>query len=96
MVVGAVVTSPLVTLPHPFSLLLSHSSRPDHPFLKNHTIQMRPDYHPDGMYDDDDSKSETTSGTGGERPMVQLWHHGCRCPDGLRTRGRSAAAEGAL
>lgn len=36
---------------------------------------MRPNYHPDGLYD------ESKSGGGGEKPMVQLWHQGGRCPE---------------
>ncbi|XP_006651936.2 uncharacterized protein LOC102704790 [Oryza brachyantha] len=58
---------------------ISHQPAFDHPFLKNHTIQMRPNYHPDGLYDE--SKSSTDAGGGGERPMVQLWHHGGTCPE---------------
>ncbi|RCV38373.1 hypothetical protein SETIT_8G136900v2 [Setaria italica] len=44
----------------------------DHPFLKNHTIQMRPSYHPGGLYDD--SKIET-------QPITQLWHQNGKCPE---------------
>lgn len=45
----------------------------DHPFLKNHTIQMRPSYHPaGGLYDE--SKIET-------QPISQLWHQNGKCPE---------------
>ncbi|CAL4990972.1 unnamed protein product [Urochloa decumbens] len=43
----------------------------DHPLLKNHTIQMRPSYHPEGLYDD--SNVSTYS-------MTQTWHQNGKCP----------------
>jgi hypothetical protein len=85
---------------------ISHQPAFDHPFLKNHTIQvhksvsglrqwqprifvgllqsmlfrslqMMPNYHPDGLYDE--SKSNVASSTE-EKPKVQLWHQNGRCP----------------
>ncbi|KAH9603991.1 hypothetical protein KSS87_023594 [Heliosperma pusillum] len=54
----------------------------DHPFLKNHTIQMRPNYHPEGLYDD--SKVASKSKPKEKRQSVtQLWHmSGEKCPEG--------------
>ncbi|CAL4991001.1 unnamed protein product [Urochloa decumbens] len=43
----------------------------DHPLLKNHTIQMRPSCHPEGLYDD--SNVSTYS-------MTQTWHQNGKCP----------------
>jgi hypothetical protein len=42
------------------------------------SLQMRPNYHPDGLYDD--SKSSVASTSDEEGPMVQLWHQNGRCP----------------
>ncbi|KAM0937590.1 putative neprosin [Dioscorea sansibarensis] len=44
----------------------------DHPFLKNHTIQMMPSFHPEGLYDVNKVSSESIS---------QLWHANGRCPE---------------
>ncbi|KAH7665701.1 Neprosin domain-containing protein [Dioscorea alata] len=44
----------------------------DHPFLKNHNIQMTPSFHPDGLYDVNKVSSESIS---------QLWHANGRCPE---------------
>ncbi|CAD5164767.1 unnamed protein product [Musa acuminata subsp. malaccensis] len=50
----------------------------DHPFLKNHTIQMRPAFHPEGglLFDEREvaSKKRTPS-------IAQLWHQKGRCPE---------------
>ncbi|GMP42079.1 hypothetical protein CsSME_00011942 [Camellia sinensis var. sinensis] len=48
---------------------ISHQLAFDHPLLKNHTIQMRPSYHPES--DEGISKS-----------ITQLWHLNGRCPEG--------------
>ncbi|KAK4564471.1 hypothetical protein RGQ29_006508 [Quercus rubra] len=46
----------------------------DHPFFRNHTIQMRPSFHPEGLsFDDVSSKSESQ--------ITQLWHLNGRCPE---------------
>nr|ACG41003.1 carboxyl-terminal peptidase [Zea mays] len=59
---------------------ISHQPAFDHPLLKNHTIQFRPAYHPEGLYDD--TKSSIGSNNAGERPMLQMWHRNGRCPEG--------------
>ncbi|KAL5198079.1 hypothetical protein ABZP36_001591 [Zizania latifolia] len=59
---------------------MSHQPAFDHPLLKNHTLQMRPAYHPEGLYDD--AKRSVASDSGSEKPMLQLWHQKGRCPEG--------------
>ncbi|PUZ44567.1 hypothetical protein GQ55_8G114000 [Panicum hallii var. hallii] len=44
----------------------------DNPLLKNHTIQMRPFYHPGGLYDDSNNVLH---------PITQTWHQNGRCPE---------------
>ncbi|CAM8878908.1 unnamed protein product [Rhodiola kirilowii] len=56
---------------------MSHQPAFDHPFLKNHTIQLRPNYHPEGLYD----VSKVSAKPKG-RPITQLWHGGGSCPKG--------------
>ncbi|CAD5179802.1 unnamed protein product [Musa acuminata subsp. malaccensis] len=56
---------------------ISHQPAFDHPFLKNHTIQMRPAFHPEGLLFDESkvaSQKKTPS-------MAQLWHQNGRCPE---------------
>ncbi|KAL6981569.1 hypothetical protein U1Q18_023195 [Sarracenia purpurea var. burkii] len=53
----------------------------DHPLLKNHTIQMRPNYHPEGLFDEE-KLSIPKSKEGVSKPMTQLWHLNGRCPEG--------------
>ncbi|KAK7858499.1 hypothetical protein CFP56_012266 [Quercus suber] len=46
----------------------------NHPVFRNHTIQMRPSFHPEGLsFDDVSSKSESE--------ITQLWHLKGRCPE---------------
>ncbi|KAM0850825.1 hypothetical protein ACQ4PT_052822 [Festuca glaucescens] len=59
---------------------ISHQPAFDHPLLKNHTLQLRPSYHPEGLYDH--AKSSLASDNGGEKPMLQLWHQNGRCKEG--------------
>ncbi|KAG8080944.1 hypothetical protein GUJ93_ZPchr0007g5818 [Zizania palustris] len=59
---------------------MSHQPAFDHPLLKNHTLQMRPAYHPEGLYDD--AKRSVASDSSSEKPMLQLWHQKGRCPEG--------------
>ena len=40
---------------------------------------MRPNYHPEGLYDE--SKNNVASTSSGEKPKVQLWHQNGRCPE---------------
>ncbi|KAK3020158.1 hypothetical protein RJ639_003056 [Escallonia herrerae] len=59
---------------------ISHQPAFDHPLLKNHTIQMRPNYHPEGLYDENQvSKLKSDEGS---KPLTQLWHLSGRCPEG--------------
>ncbi|KAL6856153.1 hypothetical protein ACP4OV_018955 [Aristida adscensionis] len=48
----------------------------DHPFLKNHTIQIRPAYHPEGLYDESKVSSQQNA-----QPIVQMWHQNGKCPE---------------
>ncbi|KAL0921669.1 hypothetical protein M5K25_008766 [Dendrobium thyrsiflorum] len=52
----------------------------DHPFLKNHTIQLRPGFHPEGLYDE--SKKASDAGNNRTNIIAQLWHQNGRCPEG--------------
>ncbi|CAL9201762.1 unnamed protein product, partial [Musa hybrid cultivar] len=47
---------------------VSHQPAFDHPFLKNHTIQMRPAYHPEGLFGGNKVVSQTKTPS-----MAQLW-----------------------
>ncbi|KAJ6704640.1 hypothetical protein OIU79_009542 [Salix purpurea] len=58
---------------------MSHQPAFDHPYLKDHKIQMRPSYHPEGRVFDDSkvstgSKQRTNS-------ITQLWHVNDKCPE---------------
>ncbi|KAH0450855.1 hypothetical protein IEQ34_021547 [Dendrobium chrysotoxum] len=59
---------------------IAHQPAFDHPFLRNHTIQLRPAFHPEGLYD----KSNLASELSKEKPntLTQLWHQIGRCPEG--------------
>ncbi|XP_059651766.1 protein neprosin-like isoform X2 [Cornus florida] len=60
---------------------ISHQPAFEHPLLGNHTVQMRPNYHPEGLFDE--SKVSTPSeSSGGTSPITQLWHVNGRCPEG--------------
>nr|GMD18010.1 uncharacterized protein LOC109160061 [Ipomoea batatas] len=50
----------------------------DHPFLKDHEIQMRPSFHPEGLYD---VNKESTGPKERTNPITQLWHMNGRCPE---------------
>ncbi|KAL7204147.1 hypothetical protein ACSBR2_017251 [Camellia fascicularis] len=60
---------------------VSHQPALDHPFLKNHTIQMRPNYHPEGLFDVN-KVSIPKSNEGISKPLTQLWHLNGKCPEG--------------
>nr|ARA95696.1 neprosin 2 [Nepenthes ampullaria] len=51
----------------------------DHPFLKNHTIQIRPSYHPEGLFDENKIATEQKERI---NPITQLWHLNGKCPEG--------------
>ncbi|PKU70073.1 hypothetical protein MA16_Dca016357 [Dendrobium catenatum] len=59
---------------------IAHQPAFDHPFLRNHTIQLRPAFHPEGLYDKNNLASELSK----EKPnsLTQLWHQIGRCPEG--------------
>lgn len=51
----------------------------DHPFLKDHKIQMRPNFHPEGLFEEnklDDNKEKSST------PINQLWHANGKCSEG--------------
>ncbi|XP_027155570.1 uncharacterized protein LOC113760867 [Coffea eugenioides] len=51
----------------------------DHPLLQNHTIQVRPNYHPEGLNFGVSKVSNLNEET---KPVHQLWHLNGRCPEG--------------
>ncbi|XP_059430484.1 protein neprosin isoform X2 [Corylus avellana] len=51
----------------------------DHPFLKDHKIQMRPNYHPEGLFDENKASAKPIERSS---PITQLWHQNGRCPEG--------------
>ncbi|MQL96707.1 hypothetical protein Taro_029389 [Colocasia esculenta] len=57
---------------------VSHQPAFDHPFLKNHTIQMRPNFHPEGLFGENKAKTNSGQQTSS---MAQLWHLNGRCPE---------------
>lgn len=50
----------------------------DHPFMKDHKIQTRPNYHPEGLYDEN---KVSTAGEGRRNKVTQLWHLSGKCPE---------------
>ncbi|XP_076940250.1 protein neprosin-like [Bidens hawaiensis] len=56
---------------------ISNQAAFDHPSLKNHKIQMRPNYHPEGMNFDNMKVSSENQET-----ITQLWHVNGKCPKG--------------
>ncbi|RAL53948.1 hypothetical protein DM860_004419 [Cuscuta australis] len=58
---------------------MSHQPAFDHPFLKNHTIQMMPNYHPESLYMDSKVFMNRAKKKKG---IAQLWHLNGRCPKG--------------
>ncbi|XP_071720126.1 protein neprosin-like [Rutidosis leptorrhynchoides] len=70
---------------------ISHQPAFDHPSLKNHTIQMRPNYHPNSISDGNiqasskmnTSKHESSSTSSDDHKGIdQLWHVNGKCPKG--------------
>ncbi|VFQ76435.1 unnamed protein product [Cuscuta campestris] len=61
---------------------IHHQPAFDHPHFKNHTIQMRPSYHPEGLFKDE--KLSTLKDVNDEPNPIphQLWHLSGRCPEG--------------
>ncbi|KAK9068801.1 hypothetical protein SSX86_012917 [Deinandra increscens subsp. villosa] len=69
---------------------VSHQPAFDHPFLKNHTIKMAPNYHPNWINKDginlssmmNPSKDEQSSSFEKHEAITQLWHSNGKCPKG--------------
>ncbi|KAG0460932.1 hypothetical protein HPP92_021229 [Vanilla planifolia] len=59
---------------------IAHQPAFDHPFLKNHTIQLRPAFYPEGLYGD--SKIASKPSEKSSSSIDQLWHQNGRCPEG--------------
>ncbi|KAK8943436.1 hypothetical protein KSP40_PGU018704 [Platanthera guangdongensis] len=59
---------------------IAHQLALDHPYLKNHTIQLRPTFHPNGLYDESKLTSEPNKKL--HSAITQLWHQNGRCPEG--------------
>ncbi|RZB96584.1 hypothetical protein D0Y65_020367 [Glycine soja] len=51
----------------------------DHPFLKDHKIQTRPTFHPDGLFEE--NKLSEKPKAKAHTPITQLWHTNGRCPE---------------
>ncbi|MED6130993.1 hypothetical protein PIB30_005947 [Stylosanthes scabra] len=47
----------------------------DHPFLKDHKIQMRPSFHPEGLFDENKVSEKP------KEKITQLWHANGKCPE---------------
>ncbi|KAL3649338.1 hypothetical protein CASFOL_005741 [Castilleja foliolosa] len=57
---------------------ISHQPAFDHPFLKDHKIQARPSYHPEGLFDANKMSTEPNESPSS---ITQLWHmKGKKCP----------------
>ncbi|XP_077213521.1 protein neprosin-like [Tasmannia lanceolata] len=57
---------------------VSHQPAFDHPYLKNHTIQLRPTFHPEGLF----GESKVASSPSQKNSTItQLWHLNGRCPE---------------
>ncbi|KAL8529030.1 hypothetical protein ACS0TY_006482 [Phlomoides rotata] len=56
---------------------ISHQPAFDHPFLKDHKIQARPDYNPDGLFVEKKMSREPNERT---NSITQLWHMNGKCP----------------
>ncbi|KAK3409662.1 hypothetical protein EUGRSUZ_J01765 [Eucalyptus grandis] len=50
----------------------------DHPYLKDHKIQMRPNYHPEGLFDENKVATSTKERA---NPINQPWHVNGKCPE---------------
>ncbi|OIW17930.1 hypothetical protein TanjilG_17766 [Lupinus angustifolius] len=53
----------------------------DHPFLKDHKIQMRPNFHPEGLFDENKLSEKPKEGSNAATPITQLWHANGKCPE---------------
>ncbi|XP_060217849.1 protein neprosin-like [Lycium barbarum] len=60
---------------------MSHQPAFDHPLLKNHTLQMMPNYHPEGLFRNGKMSKANTKNEG-SNSITQLWHLNGKCPEG--------------
>ncbi|KAJ6964196.1 hypothetical protein NC652_002465 [Populus alba x Populus x berolinensis] len=60
---------------------IAHQPAFDHPLLKNHTIQTRPNFHPEGTKFEESKRVSAQKATS-SKPITQLWHLKGRCPEG--------------
>ncbi|XP_027919114.1 uncharacterized protein LOC114177786 isoform X2 [Vigna unguiculata] len=51
----------------------------DHPFLKDHKIQTRPSFHPEGLFDENKVSENPKAKV--HIPISQAWHANGRCPE---------------
>ncbi|KAL6513722.1 hypothetical protein OROHE_019582 [Orobanche hederae] len=58
---------------------ISHQPAFDHPFLKDHKIQSRPSYHPEGLFDEN---KMSTGPKERANTITQLWQMKGNCPEG--------------
>ncbi|KAF8395993.1 hypothetical protein HHK36_017604 [Tetracentron sinense] len=58
---------------------ISEQAAFDHPFLKNHTIQMRPNFHPEWLFDESKVSSKPKERS---NSITQQWQLNGRCPEG--------------
>ncbi|CBI18666.3 hypothetical protein AAG906_012660 [Vitis piasezkii] len=58
---------------------VTHQPAFDHPMLKNHTIQMKPSFHPEGLFTEMKAPSKSHKRS---KPVTQLWQLNGRCPKG--------------
>ncbi|KAK6804174.1 hypothetical protein RDI58_001958 [Solanum bulbocastanum] len=61
---------------------ISHQPAFDHPLLKNHTVQMMPNYHPEGLFHDGKMSTAAKNKNDGSKSINQLWHLNGKCPEG--------------
>ncbi|XP_078429954.1 protein neprosin-like [Wolffia australiana] len=57
---------------------VAHQPAFDHPFLKNHTVQMRPSFYPEGLNLERETRVESEERASS---ITQLWHLNGRCPE---------------
>ncbi|KAL5541170.1 hypothetical protein UlMin_004784 [Ulmus minor] len=54
---------------------VSHQPALDHPLLQNHTVQTRPNFHPERVFGESKVSSKANK-------VTQLWHKRGKCPEG--------------
>ncbi|EFJ24932.1 hypothetical protein SELMODRAFT_100598 [Selaginella moellendorffii] len=59
-------------------VLISNQPAFDHPLLKDHKLQVKPDFWPD----QEDGAASTESSPGDDKVSYQLWHQSGECPEG--------------